>query len=1123
MVSDRLLTPSKITAWLECGHYLSLRNQVDRGELSVSVPFGSFAQLVLDKGSAHEEACLADYRSRGYSVFEVPGRLSGEPFGEWVERVGDPLADGHDVVFQMPFVNDGIRGIADFLVRVDLPGGRFGYEPVDSKLARTDAKVGHVLQLCFYAEAVQALGWPAPADVHLWLGSGSRVSFPTQRVMPYWERLRGQLARLLDADHDEATEPLRCSHCEFCEFAAHCEQQWRREDSLQLVAGFRVSDIEKFHDHGIDSVESLATAGERVPGVPSARVKRLAAQARLQVEARALGDDATPPFELIRPEEDPTWGHGLEQLPAPDAGDVFLDFEGHPMWRADTGLFFLFGFIAQDDSGGWSYTQMWAHDRTEEAERTRELVQLIANRRAAYPAMHVYHYNHTERSSLERLTADHGVAEALLAGLVESGCFVDLYPVVRNSVQVGVESYGLKYVERLAGFVRSDDIHGGSGAVVDYDAWTRDHDKDRLGRIAVYNEDDVRATKALRDWLVDQRGDGLAWRHAVLDVAESPEGFDDTVAALKAHDVGTTEWFLGDVLGYWLRERRATNGPRIARLHGDGDDLFDDGEFITALEHVGKVERTRSSGKPILPVMRFRFPEQEVDPKLGTATRKVMYPLPDGGFAYGSLTSVDHDAKTVDVLWNEKAKEHGVLPTSVVIDDFYEPGEKVTVINDLVHAVLDPAAHGEPSRVALALLRREPPRFTAGHGPSGGTFDDDVDRIAGLVRHLDHSYLAVQGPPGTGKTYTGSHIIAGLLAAGLRVGICAFSHSAIDNLLEATIGLIAGNGGALPPIARRGKKPPAPLDGVDYPASNAKAADPKYRIVAGTTWCFASVAMRANPVDVLLIDEAGQMSLVDALATTAATRSMVLLGDPLQLAQVAKASHPNGSGASVLEHVLDGDDTVPADRGVFLHETRRMHPDIAAFISERVYDGRLTSHSSCSVQRTASGTGLRWLRAEHSGRSTESPEEAALIHREVARLIGQEWTNQHGESASLTPGDVMVVAPYNRQVQLLQHTLDSDPHTRGVAVGTVDKFQGREAAVVFFSMTASDTTDIPRGSAFLFSQNRLNVAISRARCLAYLVCTDQLLDSRARDTDELQLIANLCAFVSKSAGAPPEH
>ena len=132
------------------------------------------------------------------------------------------------------------------------------------------------------------------------------------------------------------------------------------------------------------------------------------------------------------------------------------------------------------------------------------------------------------------------------------------------------------------------------------------------------------------------------------------------------------------------------------------------------------------------------------------------------------------------------------------------------------------------------------------------------------------------------------------------------------------------------------------------------------------------------------------MSLVDALATTAATRSMVLLGDPLQLAQVAKASHPNGSGASVLEHVLDGDDTVPPDRGVFLHETRRMHPDIAAFISERVYDGRLTSHSSCSVQRTASGTGLRWLRAEHSGRSTESPEEAALIHREVARLIGQE-------------------------------------------------------------------------------------------------------------------------------------
>jgi uncharacterized protein len=276
--------------------------------------------------------------------------------------------------------------------------------------------------------------------------------------------------------------------------------------------------------------------------------------------------------------------------------------------------------------------------------------------------------------------------------------------------------------------------------------------------------------------------------------------------------------------------------------------------------------------------------------------------------------------------------------------------------------------------------------------------------------------------------------------------------------------------------------------------------------------------MRPFPVDVLVVDEAGQLALADAIAAANAAKNLILLGDPLQLSQVAQAEHPDGSGASVLEHILGPHATLPPDQGVFISETRRMHPDVCRFISNQIYEGRLSSHVSCAQQTTQFGTGLRWLEAEHTERSTESPEEAAIVVAQVARMLGTTWVNQRGERAPLRAADFMVVAPYNDQVDLLRRAFDRTPDLRDVQVGTVDKFQGREAPVVFFTMTTSSGEDMPRGPEFLFSRNRLNVAVSRARCLAYLVCTEALLNSRARTIEEMRLIGTLSAFV-EYAGA----
>jgi uncharacterized protein len=267
--------------------------------------------------------------------------------------------------------------------------------------------------------------------------------------------------------------------------------------------------------------------------------------------------------------------------------------------------------------------------------------------------------------------------------------------------------------------------------------------------------------------------------------------------------------------------------------------------------------------------------------------------------------------------------------------------------------------------------------------------------------------------------------------------------------------------------------------------------------------------------DYLFIDEAGQVSLADAIAMSPCARNLVLLGDPQQLPHVTQGLHSGGAGVSVLDHLLEDNATVPPDRGLFLEETWRMHPDVCAFISELAYDGRLRSQADCARQRIdsdgLSGTGLRYHPVNHTGNSQQSQEETDVIVSEVQRLLATGTFTDRTGTRRLTPADVLVVAPYNMQVRCLLNALPA-----GVEAGTVDKFQGRQAPVVFFSMATSSGDEIPRGLDFLFSRNRLNVAISRAKALAMLVCSPRLLETRCRTVEQMRLVNGLCALVEKA-------
>jgi uncharacterized protein len=401
--------------------------------------------------------------------------------------------------------------------------------------------------------------------------------------------------------------------------------------------------------------------------------------------------------------------------------------------------------------------------------------------------------------------------------------------------------------------------------------------------------------------------------------------------------------------------------------------------------------------------------------------------------------------------------------------------------------------------------------------------EEIVTATSRLVLGLDHSYLPIQGPPGTGKTFTAAHVIVDLIDAGKRVGIMANSHNVITNLLAKVMEVAGERGVDINPMQKAEHDRACGHPDVEVVANADDVEDAlaagEVQLVAGTAWLFARPGM-AGTLDHLVIDEAGQMALGNVVAAGRVAANLVLIGDPQQLAQPMKGSHPLGVGVSVLEHVLAGRPTVADDRGLFLDTTWRMHPDVCEFVSDLAYESRLFAHANCSSQRIGGddalgGSGVRWFPIEHTGNKLSSDEEVAAVRECLDALIGREWVDFDGISSPIALKDVVVVAPYNVQVNKL---IDALPD--GARVGTVDKFQGQEAAVVIVSMATSSASDAPRGLEFLLSTNRLNVAVSRARALAVVVASPALLTTECTSLHQIQLVNGLCRFAELSPLCP---
>ena len=1149
-----------LVGYLECAHLANLERAAVWGHLTRPMRSDPVLDRIAQRGVEHEQRFLESLRGDGVTVVEVEPSES-LPYYERAIRGRDEtleaMRNGADIIYQAVLFDDRRLGYADFLRRVEQPShlGEWSYEVWDTKLAR-HATASAVLQLCLYSDMVQKLQGRQPDEMHLALGGVQRetVSFRVADYAAYCRLVAREFEAFLDGEpaFPVETQPEPVEHCGVCRWSERCRKQWRAEDDLSLVAGLSSRQRRALHTIDVTTRTGLAEPPKPLPdrldGAGREALARIQAQASIQIRGERVGQTIS---ERVAPaldrDDELVPNQGLLMLPEPSPGDLFFDIEGDPFFGSEEvdGIDYLFGVIEPgraDADGQLGFHAIWSIEDgtvTTGAERRafEAFIDLVVDRLKSDPKLHIYHYAPYEPTAVKRLAGRYGTREEEVDALLRGGVFVDLYRAVRQGIRASVESYSIKRLEPLYDFEREVELRDAGRSIVEFETWLElgqeDEREKLLEEIERYNRDDCVSTLLLRDWLEDQRVE-LVREFGNLPRPTVPEPYeredseaqkavnglvDSLLASLpesveEMRDEDRGRWLLGQLLN-WHRREAKSFWWRYFYLVGElsDEERREESDALSGLTFERSwpdpAPRARST------IYRFRFPPQEHAINADSSPHD-----PETGKAVGRVVRVDDEEGVIDI--RRDRTQPPPTATSLVPHDLVRPQPKPESLQRLARWVLD---HGIEDagryQAARDLLVRRPPRLgQRGGQPLHNAGEEAPDAARRLVAGMGESYLAIQGPPGSGKSTVGAEMIVDLVAARKRVGATANSHKVIGELL-AKVARIAHQRGVRVAIGQRSNDEPTYTD-AKHLKKNEEArdalADGSADVVGGTTWLWAREDM-IESVDVLFIDEAGQMSLADALAASLSAMNLVLLGDPQQLDQPLQGVHPPGAERSALAHVLYGERVMPDHLGLFLDGSWRLHPEISAYTSEVFYEGRLHSHPGrerldLEGAPPLSGTGIRFVPVLHSGQSSESPEEAEQLATLVRFLFDADpaYTDAEGSTHSLGGSDVLVITPYNAQVRAIRVAL---PDFR---VGTVDKFQGQEAPIAIYSMATSSGAEAPRGMEFLYSLNRLNVATSRAQCLAVVVASPALVGVRCRTPRQMRLANALARLVEVATG-----
>ncbi|NLF95994.1 MAG: TM0106 family RecB-like putative nuclease [Candidatus Riflebacteria bacterium] len=1101
---EMVLSPNDLLTFLGC-KYASIQDlhvaygQKTKPEISEDVA------IIQDAGLKHEKAYLESLKASGRQVVEIPATGS---IAERSDLTVKAMKSGAEVIYQAALYSKPWHGYSDFLIRQKTPSklGNYSYFPLDTKLKKT-ATADHLIQLGIYADLIESVQGVLPAEVKIILGDQSAVTIPPASVVYYLREAKSRLAGFLKSP-DRSLEPEPCRHCSLCRWKDECENIWVDDDHLWQVANIRKTQILKLREAGINTLTQLSETEEniKIPGLSGETFQKLRKQAVLQKQKTVTGKNE---YYLL-PE---SAGRGFQRLPKPDSGDLFFDMEGDPLYPE--GLEYLFGVFHR--TAGDKFLAFWGHNPDEEKKAFEETMAFFISHLEKHPAAHIYHYNHYEETALKRLSSRYATCEDEVDFLLRHGRLVDLYKVVREGLMVSEPGYSIKNLESFYMEKRSGDVKNAAQSIVVYEHWRRNNDPALLQEIEDYNYDDCKSTALCLDWLLSIRPGRMPWYEKTFEKPENAEEIDK----LKAEQLALQQSLVGDTAGHERKVRelvsylcdfhRREQKPqwwKIFSLQGATDEeLIDDRECVGALQLIAEPRVEKNSY-----ICEYRFPIQE------TKRRKGDKPLiAENLQSAGTIVFMDPASQIIEL---KRGKRSGLLPNCLSLLPPQPIADKV--LRNAIKRFAGSYVNDDGRFTALKqFIECQPPCFTNESSLQevyeSGTINPAV--VLKTVSSLQNSVLFIQGPPGCGKTFHSAQIILALLKAGKRVGVSSNSHKAIINLLHGIEKAADKDGFRFSGVKKSDSDSPETM----VNGNMIRDVDKKDEInrddmlIAGTAWLFADPGFE-EICDYLFVDEAGQVSLANLISMGVAARNIVLIGDQMQLSQPIQGSHPGESGNSALDYLLKGRATVPADRGIFLDTTWRLHPDICNFISQAVYDGRLRAHrdnakQSLLLQPDAHPElkehGISFIPVEHSGCSQMSEPEGEIIKELFASLLQQKYCDRNGKTHAMTAENILVISPYNVQVNYLKSILPAEAR-----VGTVDKFQGQEAEVVLISMVTSGIDELPRDIEFLFSRNRLNVAVSRARSLAVILASPRLLEIPCATVEQLSLVNTLCHLKS---------
>ncbi len=1117
-----------LATFMGCQHATHLDKKSALGELEKPYIRSKLLKELAERGLQHEQNYLAYLCNEGYQVTE----LTRESPSEDLMRA---MREGPDYIYQAPLEYLSWRGVADFLVKVSKPSnlGDYSYEVLDAKLAR-ETRGETILQLCVYSDVLSEIQGAQPEYAYV-LTPGAFEPEPYRLVAfsAYYRRVR---TRFLDSVQDieqQDSYPEPCEKCDRCDWIQQCKQRWRGDDHLVYVAGVNKSQRHTLSAQGLGTLQAFADH-EDIEALPIKSAsqnsyRRLRNQARLQSQARESGE-LTQSLLPLEPDADPKLGVYL--LPAPSPGDVFFDIEG-ARFVGDHGFEYLLGYSYLDSASVEQYIPLVADSPAEEARAFSDFMQQMVERIQTWPDMHIYHFHSYEPSAIKRLSGRYAAYQDELDDMLRHERFVDLHAVTKHTVQCGIERYSIKDLEPYFDFDREVDLQTAGDARHALEKWLEEFPmneapKETVAIVVDYNKDDCFATRGLRDWLEGFRSQWIDNGHDIPRPEPDPEVGQELSERLRkmrelssnlrdglpelyddVSDEDKGQWLLSHLIEFHRREDKSRFWEKFRLAALDEEERLEEKSAIAALSFIGTIEQSKTG----IPTDQYSFPNQELTIKPGD---DLWINQDDALLRWGTVSEIDHGHLTIDVKKSKKTADihadsafsWGLVNSDKLAEAIFNIGERWLA--------------GEDLGVIRALLDRSLPRFDqfGGLDDARATIADEFELAYALVRQIQASVLPIQGPPGTGKTYTGAHMILAAVEAGKKVGVVAQSHKVISNLLKEVASIAREQEIEVPVIRNPGTKGADPDDEDDMITLGGNGdvetgLGNEYSIAGGTAWMWARPEM-ANSVDILFVDEAGQYSLANTVAVSQAAPSLVLLGDPQQLDQPLQGTHPPGTDASGLAHLLGEHATMPRDRGLFLPETYRMHPDICSYISDLAYEGHLHSEPERANQSLVhpdfpERTGLWYLPVEHSDNTNSSIQEADRVQRLINQLLsGGMWIDHQQQETNLSLEDILVVTPYNAQVgEILQRI-------PGARVGTVDKFQGQQAPIVIISYATSTPEEAPRGMDFLYSLNRLNVAVSRAKCAVFLICSPRLLEPECRLPWQMRLANGLASYVEHS-------